>query len=64
MKIENIMTSKDSPLVFQAFLNKDAPYLHMLHAFREISITHNEKMLQSKLENHGIPSMFVCQLCQ
>jgi len=58
-KIENIVASKDRSPAFRAFFNKDAPYLHALRAFREIGVTHDAKTIRSKLENRGVPSMFV-----
>jgi len=58
-KIENIVTSKDNPPAFWAFFQQDAPYLPALRAFGEIGITHNAQIIQSKLKNHGISSMFI-----
>jgi len=58
-KLKNIIVKGNMAPAFNAFFNKEAPYKESLWTFGEVAIVPDAKTLRSKLENRGVPCLFV-----
>ena len=58
-KLENVVVKKGLMPPYKAFFDKDPPFLDHIQVFGRIGVVHDAQKIRSKLENRGVPCMFV-----